>query len=41
MDLEYVYMYNNSIFILENIIELFGTERVEKKSIQAEFQVQL
>lgn len=31
----------NSIFILENITELFGMERVEETSIQAEFQVQL
>lgn len=40
MALEYVYMYN-SIFILETIPELYGMERVEKKSIQAEFQVKL
>lgn len=34
MALENIYMYN-SIFILENIIELYGMERVEKKSVQS------
>lgn len=34
MPLEYVYMYN-TVFILENITELYGMERVENKSIQS------